>query len=90
MILRKKAIITILVVGVLVAFSLLTTLYLNKEKQDKNAILVVGSDKDHQGCIGSAGYVWCSLLKKCVRPWEIANDLSFENNLENFNIFCNN
>jgi|GEM_PF-449964 len=29
-----------------------------------------GSDLDEHGCIGSAGYVWCATLNKCVRPWE--------------------
>ena len=31
---------------------------------------IVGGDADEHGCIGSAGYVWCPELGKCVRPWE--------------------
>lgn len=29
-----------------------------------------GSDRDEHGCIGSAGYVWCDALQKCLRSWE--------------------
>ena len=32
--------------------------------------LVVGGDKDEYGCIGSAGYSWCEIKQKCLRPWE--------------------
>ncbi len=39
--------------------------------QDSTANLV-GADKDEHGCIGSAGYQWCSNLKQCIRPWELA------------------
>ena len=28
-----------------------------------------GSDEDEHGCKGSAGYVWCESLKKCIQPW---------------------
>jgi hypothetical protein len=31
---------------------------------------VVGNDKDEHGCIGSAGYAWCEVKKKCLRTWE--------------------
>jgi len=31
---------------------------------------LVGNDKDLHGCIGSAGYSWCELKNKCLRPWE--------------------
>jgi len=31
---------------------------------------IVGEDEDEHGCIGSAGYIWCPELEKCVRPWE--------------------
>jgi len=31
---------------------------------------LVGNDADEHGCIGSAGYVWCEVLQKCLRPWE--------------------
>lgn len=31
---------------------------------------MVGNDRDEHGCIGSAGYLWCGSLNKCIRPWE--------------------
>ncbi len=31
---------------------------------------LVGDDRDEHGCIGSAGYSWCELRQKCIRPWE--------------------
>lgn len=31
---------------------------------------LVGGDKDAHGCIGSAGYSWCAVKEKCLRPWE--------------------
>ncbi len=31
---------------------------------------LVGNDRDAHGCIGSAGYSWCEVLQKCLRPWE--------------------
>lgn len=36
----------------------------------------VGADRDEQGCIGSAGYQWSSLLKTCIRPFELPFQLS--------------
>ena len=30
----------------------------------------VGCDLDEHGCNPSAGYQWCELLGKCIRPWE--------------------
>jgi len=31
---------------------------------------LVGGDKDSHSCIGSAGYSWCEVKNKCLRPWE--------------------
>lgn len=31
---------------------------------------LVGGDRDEQGCIGSAGYVWCEVQKDCIRLFE--------------------
>jgi hypothetical protein len=31
---------------------------------------VVGGDRDRNGCIGSAGYIWSAEKQKCIRPWE--------------------
>ena len=35
-----------------------------------NYVPIVGNDRDLHGCIGSAGYQWCELKGKCIRPWE--------------------
>uniref|UniRef100_A0A7S2KWI4 Uncharacterized protein n=1 Tax=Leptocylindrus danicus TaxID=163516 RepID=A0A7S2KWI4_9STRA len=35
-----------------------------------NSMESVGNDRDSHGCIPSAGYMWCEVLQKCVRPWE--------------------
>lgn len=35
---------------------------------DENALL--GSDRDNNGCIASAGYGWCESKEKCLRIWE--------------------
>lgn len=31
---------------------------------------LVGGDRDEHGCIPSAGYSWCNVTQKCIRPWE--------------------
>jgi hypothetical protein len=43
---------------------------------------IVGNDKDEHGCIGSAGYQWCEMKKKCLRSWEEACVLSDANDTE--------
>ena len=30
----------------------------------------LGSERDIHGCIPSAGYRWCEVTQKCIRPWE--------------------
>ncbi len=35
-----------------------------------NSPAIVGADRDIYGCIGSAGYSWCSIKNKCLRIWE--------------------
>lgn len=32
--------------------------------------VVLGNDKDENGCVTSAGYKWSLLRKECVRPFE--------------------
>ncbi len=45
----------------------------NVQEQDSNeSENMVGNDRDEHGCIGSAGYIWCEPLQKCIRPWEEA------------------
>ena len=35
-----------------------------------------GGDLDANGCKASAGYSWCELKRKCLRPWEEKCDSS--------------
>mmetsp|Transcript_70941 Transcript_70941/g.203288 ORF Transcript_70941/g.203288 Transcript_70941/m.203288 type:complete len:150 (+) Transcript_70941:123-572(+) len=30
----------------------------------------LGANRDQQGCLAAAGYVWCDGAGKCVRPWK--------------------
>lgn len=36
----------------------------------KSSAGLAGSDRDKHGCIGSAGYVWSSVQKDCIRLFE--------------------
>jgi len=40
------------------------------DKSQVDNQLLLGSDRDEHGCIGSAGYLWCQVKQKCLRPWE--------------------
>lgn len=31
---------------------------------------LIGGDKDEHGCLIAAGYSWCEVKQKCLRPWE--------------------
>jgi len=48
-----------------------------------------GSDRDRHGCIGSAGYSWCRYTGQCERPWVLAKERGFANELQSFKRFCN-
>ena len=54
----------------------------------KDNVNVLGSDKDKNGCIGSAGYSWCMRSNQCERPWELAKKEGFENTQEGFKAYC--
>lgn len=47
-----------------------------------------GSDRDAHGCIGSAGYSWCTSTNQCERPWELAQKYSLDKTQEAFSEFC--
>ncbi|HAW81988.1 MAG TPA: hypothetical protein DCX27_21190 [Balneola sp.] len=47
----------------------------------------IGSDWDVNGCITSAGYVWCEILGKCLRTWEQA--CQYPTNCLTWNDGCN-
>jgi hypothetical protein len=51
-------------------------------------IVKPGSDWDVNGCINSAGYVWCQILGKCLRTWEEA--CAYPPNCLTWNDGCNN
>lgn len=42
----------------------------NNQSGGQEGPQMVGNDTDEHGCKGSAGYVWCESLQKCIRPWE--------------------
>ncbi len=49
-----------------------------------------GSDKDVNGCIGSAGYQWCAKTNKCERPWELGKKEKIKNEKKAFDTYCGN
>jgi len=51
----QKKLILILIVVLLIGCS-----------QEQN----IGGEKDEHGCLGAAGYRWCSSEQKCMRMWE--------------------
>jgi hypothetical protein len=61
-----------------------------KGRYESNKMKLVGADRDLHGCIGSAGYSWCTSTNQCERSWELARKHHFENTPEAFNKFCNN
>ena len=62
-----------------------TVFKLNAVSDSQN---IVGSDNDEHGCIGSAGYQWCSKLEQCVRPWELTKTHNKENTPEALANIC--
>jgi len=44
-----------------------------ENSQDNLNKIILGSDRDEHGCIGSAGYMWNETMQECVRPWEVGN-----------------
>lgn len=37
-----------------------------------------GADRDSNGCLGSAGYLWCMRTNQCERPWELEQRIGIE------------
>jgi len=50
---------------------------------------IVGGKNSINGCIISAGYVWCAKEGKCVRPWEFAHEKRLGTSLTAFTDYCN-
>jgi predicted amidohydrolase YtcJ len=64
------------------------TVYLHVDVES-DAADVVGGGRDEHGCIPSAGYQWCEMLGKCVRPWELkTGDMTEEAGQEDFATYC--
>lgn len=47
-----------------------------------------GADRDAHGCIGSAGYRWCTRTRQCERPWELAKAQQLDNSAAAFDAYC--
>ncbi|MDD2646951.1 MAG: hypothetical protein PHV78_03450 [Patescibacteria group bacterium] len=64
---KKILIVVLILFAVGVAFTILTRYFAVPKQNDS---VVVGGDRDAHGCIGSAGYSWCEVKQKCLRPFE--------------------
>jgi len=62
-----------LLVGLFVGASLVSCKWSDEESENKKEMepnakdVVVGGDKDEDGCLASAGYTWSKLNKECIR-----------------------
>merc|ERR1719233_2709592 len=36
--------------------------------------VMLGGQRDENGCLGSAGYTWCEKQENCVRPWMLEGE----------------
>jgi len=36
--------------------------------------IMLGGERDENGCLGSAGYTWCKKQNNCVRSWELEGE----------------
>jgi len=70
MMMKNVMMMGLMMVGSLMNSTLLTTTLLNNSVVEAQYTEVPGSDVDNHGCVGSAGYTWCSSLDTCVRTWE--------------------
>ena len=66
---------------------LLTSCHSFSVKQP-DKLMMLGSDRDKHGCIGSAGYRWCQHTNQCERPWELATKVGIENTVKAYNKYC--
>lgn len=51
-------------------------------------VAMPGADRDAHGCIGSAGYRWCTTTDQCERPWELAKARGLDNTASGFDAYC--
>lgn len=65
-----------LFIGILLVFLGAIAYYVNLQNgkiihsRKSGEEMLIGSDRDEHGCIGTAGYIWCEEKQKCLRPWE--------------------
>lgn len=83
-----KAIPFIIAVGVAMTLGGCTPDNSSQMAPSTSSEVLVGSDKDPHGCIGSAGYQWCGHTQKCERSWELAKKVGIENTTEAFENYC--
>lgn len=72
------------IAAIVIALFLVACGNMNIDKEN----IMVGTDRDEQSCIGSAGYSWCEYTKSCERPWELAKREGVANTTEGFEEFC--
>ncbi len=60
----------------------------SRESPAPAASPMAGAARDANGCVDSAGYVWCEREQACVRPWELAQQRGFHNSEADFRDFC--
>lgn len=64
----KKIIMTLFLISSLISCKWSDEETANKKEIEPNAKdVVVGGDKDEDGCLASAGYTWSKLNKECIR-----------------------
>lgn len=61
-----------IILGIVISSSLLSCNLINKQEEKPKEVdaakdVVLGGDKDADGCLASAGYTWSKLNKECVR-----------------------
>lgn len=75
----KKEYFLLFVFGLVVITALILRIAQTTETETE---VLVGSDRDEHGCIGSAGYIWCDIKQKCLRIWEEDCPMVVEENTE--------
>jgi len=62
----------LMMMGLMVITGLMNASFVNSQVIDPTPDIsnVPGSDIDSNGCLASAGYVWCYSTESCIRTWE--------------------
>lgn len=67
---------------------LIATLWLAAWPALASTPALIGGRRDAHGCLGPAGYTWCARERRCVRPWELAEQRGFPNTPRAFRRWC--